>query len=510
MNKLLKNINEAIDASGLKSGMTISFHHHLRNGDYLMNMVLDAVAKKGIKNLTLHASSIFECHEPLIDHIKNGVVTQIYCNYMSKTVGTFIANGGMKKPVIFRTHGSRPGDIMNGKAPIDVAFIGAPTSDDAGNCTGKRGPARFGSMGYAMADAEKAKKVIVITDNLVEYPLPGASITEDHVDFVVKVDAIGDPEKIVSGTTTITRDPVRLRMAQMAVKCIEAAGLLEDGMSFQTGAGGATLAVAKYLKERMLEKGVVGSYITGGITSFSVDLQQSGCFRALLDVQSFDTGAAADLDENPNHIEVSGIQYASAEGKSTSMTKLDCAMLGATEIDVDFNVNVHTDSMGNIMGGSGGHTDIVEQCRMAVIIAPLFRNRLPIILDHVRTISSQGKYIDVLITEKGVAVNENVVKENRVKNLKAKFKKAGIPVVDIKDLKAMAEEICGVPKSAPKGTKVVAEVLGHSGEHVDYIYKIPTAAEAKAPAKKPAAKKAPAKKAPAKKPAAKKAPAKRK
>lgn len=473
INKIVESIPEVIKKAGLKDGMTISFHHHLRNGDYLLNMVLEEAAKQGIKDLTLHASSIFECHEPLIDHIKNGVVTKILCNYMSKTVGTAIASGIMKEPVIFRSHGSRPGDICNGKTHIDIAFIGAPTSDEMGNCTGKRGKTRFGSMGYAMADAEHADTVVIITDNLVEYPMPGASITEDYVDYVVPVESIGDPEGIMSGTTSITRDPVRLRMAQMAVRCIEAAGLLEDGMSFQTGAGGATLAVSVYLKERMLQKGVVGSYIVGGITSYSVDLQKSGCFKALLDVQSFDTDAAADLETNPAHIEVSGRRYASAAGKSSCMTRLDCAMLGATEIDVDFNVNVHTDSTGYIMGGSGGHTDIAEQCRMAVIIAPLFRNRLPIILDHVRVVSTQGKYVDVLITEKGVAVNENVIKENRVPDLKQKFIDAGIPVVDIHELKAMAEQICGVPKTAPKGDCIVAEVLGHRGEHVDYIYNVP-------------------------------------
>ena len=49
--KLLSNISEAIDKSGLKSGMNISFHHHLRNGDYVVVMVLEEIARKGIKNL---------------------------------------------------------------------------------------------------------------------------------------------------------------------------------------------------------------------------------------------------------------------------------------------------------------------------------------------------------------------------------------------------------------------------------------------------------------------------
>ena len=34
MSKLIGTIREAIEKAGLKDGMTISFHHHMRNGDY--------------------------------------------------------------------------------------------------------------------------------------------------------------------------------------------------------------------------------------------------------------------------------------------------------------------------------------------------------------------------------------------------------------------------------------------------------------------------------------------
>ena len=124
-----------------------------------------------------------------------------------------------------------------------------------------------------------AKKVVVITDNLVPYPLADFSISEAYVDYVVPVESIGNPAGIVSGTTKITRDPVGLVMAQYAAKVIEHSGLLKDGMSFQTGAGGASLAAAKYLKDIMLEKGIKGSYGLGGITSYMVDMLQAGCLR---------------------------------------------------------------------------------------------------------------------------------------------------------------------------------------------------------------------------------------
>ena len=258
MNKLVHSIREAVALSGLTDGMTVSFHHHLRNGDYVLNMVMDEIAARGLKDIQVNASSLFDVHTPLLKHIENHVVTGLATDYIASGIGRAISMGVMEKPVEFRTHGGRPSDIALGRTPIDVAFIAAPAADPMGNCSGKYGPSACGSLGYAFADAMYAKKVIVITDNLVPYPLQDWSISEDYVDYVVTVDAIGDPKGIVSGTTQITRDPVGLIMASHAAKVIEASGLLKDGFSFQTGAGGASLAAAKFLKDIMVEKQIQG------------------------------------------------------------------------------------------------------------------------------------------------------------------------------------------------------------------------------------------------------------
>ncbi|MBQ1524357.1 MAG: citrate lyase subunit alpha, partial [Firmicutes bacterium] len=84
MTKVVSSIREAIELAKLHDGMSISFHHHLRNGDYVLNMVMEEIANMGIKDLTVNASAVFDIHAPLIDHIKNGVVTKLRCNYMSK------------------------------------------------------------------------------------------------------------------------------------------------------------------------------------------------------------------------------------------------------------------------------------------------------------------------------------------------------------------------------------------------------------------------------------------
>ena len=466
MNKLVASIKEAIALSGLKDGMTVSFHHHLRNGDYVLNMVMAEIAALGIRDIKVNASSLFDAHAPLIDHIKNGVVTGISSDYIGAGLGRAISEGILDAPVKFYTHGGRPHSIINGTEKIDVAFIAAPTADPMGNCSGKYGKSACGSLGYAFADAMNADKVVVITDNLVAYPLADFSISEDYVDYVVEVDAIGNPAGIVSGTTKITRDPVGLVMASHAARVIEASGLLKDGFSFQTGAGGASLAAAKFLKEIMVKKNIRGSFGLGGITGYMVDMLHAGCFETLLDVQCFDLGAVESIRTDPRHREISAMQYASPSAKSAAVNSLDVVILGATEIDTDFNVNVHTDSNGYIMGGSGGHSDTAAGAKLSMIIAPMFRARLPIVTDRVTCVSTPGDSIDVLVTQGGIAVNPKNIE------LRDRLASAGLPIVDINELKEKTERITGKPNKLPKGDRVVAEVIGREGNLLDRIYNV--------------------------------------
>ena len=464
MSKVVGSLREAISAAGLRDGMTVSFHHHLRSGDYVINMVMNEIAVMGIKNLTVNASSLFDVHAPLAEHIKSGVITKIITDYMSAGLGKYISAGIMEQPVEFMTHGGRPTAIMQGKTPIDVAFVAAPAADGDGNCTGKIGRSACGSLGYAFADAEYAKKTIIITDGLCE-KLEEPSIDGKFVDFVVCADEIGDPRGIVSGTTTITRDPVGLIMARDAADVIKYSGLLKEGFSFQTGAGGASLAAAKFLMDIMLEEKIRGSFGLGGITGYMVDMLRAGCFEELRDVQCFDLKAVESIRTDPRHHEISAFEYASPANDRAWVNFLDAVILGATEIDTDFNVNVHTDSAGIIMGGSGGHSDTAAGAKLAMVIAPLFRARQPIITDRVNCISTPGKDIDVLVTQYGIAVNP------KNEELRDRLIRAHMPVVSIEELKAKAESLCGVPKALEHGERVVAKVIGRSGEVQDLIYR---------------------------------------
>lgn len=463
MSKLVSSLREAIAASGLRDGMTVSFHHHLRSGDYVINMVMNEIAAMGIKNLTVNASSLFDVHAPLAEHIKSGVITRIITDYMSEGLGKYISAGIMEQPVEFMTHGGRPTAIMQGKTPIDVAFVAAPAADCEGSCTGKIGRSACGSLGYAFADAELAKKTVVITDGLCKR-LEEPSIDGKYVDFVVSVDEIGDPRGIVSGTTTITRDPVGLIMARDAADVIKYSGLLKDGFSFQTGAGGASLAAAKFIMEIMLEEKIHGGFGLGGITGYMVDMLRAGCFEELRDVQCFDLKAVESIRTDPRHHEISAFEYASPANGHAWVNSLDAVILGATEIDTGFNVNVHTNSSGTIMGGSGGHSDTAAGAKLAMVIAPLFRARQPIITERVSCVSTPGRDIDVFVTQYGIAVNP------KNEELRDRLIRAHLPIVSIEELKAKAESLCGVPKALEHGDKVAAKVIGRGGEVQDLIY----------------------------------------
>ena len=267
--KLVASIEEVIRLCGLKDGMTVSFHHHLRDGDQVLPMVMAKIQEMGFHDITVSASSIHGSHGCLADMIREKVVTGIDTNFIHKCVGQTISDGYLEKPAIFRTHGNRPHALATGEAHIDIAFIAASAADCQGNMNGVDGPSAFGPMGYAFADAQYADKVVVITDYLADYPLTPISIDERYVDYVVKVDSIGDTSGIASGITTISKDPLGLKIAKTAVEVFQNSGYFEDGFIFQTGGGRTSLATTKFLKEAMDRQGVHGACILGGINDIA-------------------------------------------------------------------------------------------------------------------------------------------------------------------------------------------------------------------------------------------------
>ncbi len=463
-------LEEAIKNSGLKDGMTISFHHHFRGGDKVVNMVVDRLAKMGFKNLRLAASSLQDVHEPLIEHIKNGVITGISTSGLRGKLADAISRGLMSEPVVFRSHGGRAAAIINGDEHIDVAFIGASSCDPLGNACGfsrsENAKSICGSLGYAIPDAQNADKVIILTDDLVAYPNTPASISESYVDYVVEVDSVGDSSKISSGAIRDTKNPRDILLAKQAAKVIINGGYFKDGFSIQTGSGGASLAAVKYIRESMIEKGIKASYALGGITAHMVKMFEEGLIEKLIDVQSFDKVAAESVRDNEMHKEASANEYASAEEKGSATHYLDMVILSALEVDVNFNVNVLVGSDGIIRGAIGGHQDTAADSALSIIVCPLLRGRIPCVVDEVTTLITPGSSVDVIVTEYGIAVNPQRPEiEQRLKN-------AGLNIVDIHDLAAKAKSIIGNPAPLPFGDRVVGVVMNRDGSVLDVIKNI--------------------------------------
>ena len=463
-------LEEAIRRSGLKDGMTISFHHHFRGGDKVVNMVVAKLAEMGFRNLTVAASSLSDVHAPLIEHIKNGVVTKLITSGLRGELANEISHGLMEEPVVFRSHGGRGSAIACGDLHIDVAFLGASSCDPAGNACGysrsENAKSICGSLGYALPDAQYADKVVILTDDLVDYPNTPNSISERNVDYVVVVDSVGDSSKISSGAIRDTKNPRDILLAQTAAKVIINSGYFKEGFSIQTGSGGASLAAVKYIRESMIEKGIHASYALGGITAHMVKMHEEGLIERLIDVQSFDKVAAESLRKNPFHKEVSANEYASADEPGSAVHYLDMVILSALEVDVNFNVNVLVGSDGIIRGAIGGHPDTADDSALSIIVCPLLRGRIPCVVDEVTTLITPGSTVDVVVTEYGIAVNP------RRPEIAERLKAAGLKVVDIHCLKDMALKAIGNPDPLPFGDKVVGVVMNRDGSVQDVIMNI--------------------------------------
>ena len=466
LNKLIDSIEEVIIKTGLKDGMTISFHHHFRNGDKILSMVMDIISEMGIKGLTIAASSLTDAHSDLVKHIKAGTVTRLITSGIRGKLAEEISNGLMDIPVLIHSHGGRARAIETGKIRIDVAFLGVPSCDVYGNANGYTGKSACGSLGYARVDAAFANKVVLITDNIVEYPNTPFSIHQDQVDAIVVVDSVGDPEGISTGAIRITTNPRDLLLAELVSEVVIHSGYFENGFSIQTGSGGASVAATRFLRQHMENRDIKARWALGGISGPMVKLHEDGFIRRLLDVQSFDSEAIRSIAENRYHSEIDASYYANPLNKGCAVNKLNVVILSALEIDTDFNVNVITGSNGVIRGASGGHSDTAIGSGLSIIVAPLMRGRTSTVTESVQTIITPGSTVDVLVTDRGIAVNP------RREEIKRKLKKAGLPVYTINELKEKADKIVGKPDPIKFTNKIVGLVEYRDGTIIDIIRQV--------------------------------------
>ncbi|GAB48095.1 citrate lyase subunit alpha [Mobilicoccus pelagius] len=464
--KLVDSLEAAIANSGLQNGGTISFHHHFREGDACLLLVVDTLARMGFEDLTLAGSSLNSCHARLVDHIRSGVIARIYTSGMRGGLAKEISSGLMDEPINIHSHGGRVALIQSGELKVDVAFLGVPACDAMGNANGVTGRSRCGSLGYAEVDAEHAGCVVLLTEEIVPYPHMPASITQNQVDMIVRVDTVGDPAKISVGAARITSNPRELLIARHAADVIEHSGYFTDGFSMQTGSGASATAATRFLESRLRRHGVTAGFALGGITAGIVDLHEKGLIDKILDVQSFDTVAGRSLADNPGHREISADEYASPLGKGAAVDDLDLVILSALEIDLNFNVNVVTGSDGVMMGASGGHCDTAAGANLSIIVGPLIRGRIPTVVSRVTTLVTPGENVGVLVTDHGIAVHPSRPE------VRDRLVAAGLPVTTIEELHARATSIAGTPAPIEFDDRIVGLIRYRDGSVIDVVRQV--------------------------------------
>jgi citrate lyase subunit alpha / citrate CoA-transferase len=429
----------------------ISSHHHLRDGDKVALMALEAAAGLGAKDLMWFPSASFPSQKGAIELMEKGAIHHIEGS-MNGPLGDYCTQGKMRGLGVLRSHGGRWQAIQDGEVHIDIAVIAAPTADAFGNADGSHGKSACGSLGFALADSMYADHVIVVTDNLVPFPCIPWQIQGNNVDYVVEVESIGDQAKIVSGTTQITRSPDRLKIAEYVARFLRDAGIMRNEFSFQAGAGGIALAFVNYLRGMMKEAGVKARFVRGGSTRYLVELLEEGLTDYILDGQTFDLEGVRSMAENPRHVATSPFTSYNYHGKGNFASLVDAVVLGATEVDVNFNGNVVTHSDGRLLHGIGGW----QNCLFAgctILAVPSFRDRIPVIVDEVTTLTGPGELIDVVATERGTAINP------RRKDLLDAVKGSKLPLRRIEDIKSEVEKICGGKPAKPRRKQQPAAVV---------------------------------------------------
>ena len=464
--KMVKDIHEALVKCNAHDGMTVSFHHHFRDGDLVVCMVMKEIQKMGLKNITISASSLGKAHDDLVPMIEDGTITNIESSGVRGKIGEAISHGKLKGLATMRSHGGRVRALVTGETHVDIAFIGAPTCDEYGNCRGIGGKTNCGVLSYSYVDGNQADYVVAVTDCLVPFPNYPAHISMTKVDYVCVVDQIGIPEKIATGAAKPTTDQRKLMMAEYCNQVVANTPYFKDGFSYQTGVGGASIASTISLTEIMKERNIKMGFGVGGLTKPMCDLLDNGMVRVLLDTQDFDLDAVNNV-KNPNHHRISAGAYANPMNKGAFVNKLDYVILAALEVDVHFNCNVVVGSDGVITGAQGGHPDTAQGAKCTIVIAPLLQGRIPAICTDVTTVTTPGESVDIVVTDYGVAVNPK-----RPDLLKALQDADCVPLKTIEELRDIAYSIVGEPEKVQFGDRVVGIIEARDGTIMDVVREV--------------------------------------
>ena len=119
-----------------------------------------------------------------------------------------------------------------------------------------------------------------------------------------------------------------------------------------------------------------------------------------------------------------------------------------------------------MLHGIGGWQNTLFS-KTVILPLPLVRDRIPVIVDEVTTLVGPGELIDVIVTERGIAINP------RREDLIEKAKGSGLPIKPIEELKYEAEKICGgAPEKPSLGEEIVAAIKWVDGTVIDAVRRV--------------------------------------
>lgn len=427
------SLDQIFKSFEIADGQTLSFHHHYRNGDRVMNAVLLHAHKRGLRNLTIAPSSIFQCHDVLAPLIKAGTITNVVTNYMRGQFADEITAGLLSGQAILQSHGGRARAIASGQLKIDIAFIGAPLANEQGDLTGRTQTDGCGPLGYPAVDAFFARRSVGLIGRFGFIPEHLVDISGAYIDGVLPFDEPGSTKGIKSGATVPSQSKATQKVCAHVVDCMQAAGFIRNGVSIQSGAGGHSLAAIEHIADQMRSAGVKGSFISGGITQSHVAMLEQSLFEQIKDVQCFDLEAVISSTCNSAHTMMTAEEYASPLLPNAVAHSLSVMLLGAVEIDQHFNVNVVCGGHGKILGGPGGHPDTAEGAELVIVTSELTAGGFPKLVSDVQCVSTLGQYIDLLVTEEGVVVHPERTA------LKSRLQMAGVHVREFEELQRLSE-----------------------------------------------------------------------
>jgi citrate lyase subunit alpha/citrate CoA-transferase len=186
-----------------------------------------------------------------------------------------------------------------------------------------------------------------------------------------------------------------------------------------------------------------------------------------MDVQSFDLDAVKSISSDPRHIEISADWYANPWNCGAAVNSLDVVILGATEVDEDFNANVNTEADGALLHGIGGHQDTAAGAKLTIIAQPLLRGRIPCVVERVHTVTTPGEVIDALVTEFGVTINP--LRQDLIDACKEQKGAGAVPLVPIDELAAKARGMSGPMAPVAQDDRIIGVVEWRDGTVIDVV-----------------------------------------